>query len=147
MRRRSYNPNLVKIGFSGTQAGMTEEQKSGLSFLLGAMHFDEFHHGMCKGADEEAHDIVRLIRPSVKIIGHPPTNKLKMAKLIVDTRRKPYQYLLRNSNIVHATRQLIVCPRTNEITLRSGTCATFRYAKKAGKPISIIWPTGDIDEE
>ena len=141
----------MKLGFTGTQIGTTKEQKASLSYVLGEIWkvtgIDEFHHGLCIGADEEAHKLIRLLLPRVKIIGHPPIIETKMAKLMVDERRDPLPYLKRNHNIVDETDRLIVCPKDNEITLRSGTCATLRYARRTNKPITIIWPTGDIDEE
>jgi hypothetical protein len=127
---------------------MTQEQKESFTLLISSFDFDEFHHGLCIGADTEAHEIVRSLKPDVMIVGHPPTNKSKMSKLIVDERRKPYGYLQRNSNIIHGTRRMLAVPRGNEIPdlSRSGTEWTCRKAIEAHKPLTVIWPTGDIDE-
>ena len=136
----------MKMGFTGTQTGITNNQRAGISFIIGAhndMH--EFHHGICIGADEAAHELIRILLPDVKIVGHPPTNESKMADLIVDTRREPRPYLTRNHDIANETDKLIVCPRGMVVIERSGTWATYRYAKKLNKPTITIWPTGDME--
>ena len=51
----------MKIGFTGSRTGMSDKQKEGLVIKLQEFSFSEFHHGDCKGADEEAHAIVREI--------------------------------------------------------------------------------------
>jgi hypothetical protein len=50
---------MTKIGFTGTQDGMTDQQKSMLRDLLDG-GTGEFHHGDGIGADSEAHDIATL---------------------------------------------------------------------------------------
>jgi hypothetical protein len=140
----------LRLGFSGTRKGMTQAQKDSFAYILGELSVShdwiEFHHGICIGADEDAHHIVEKLRFDVAIIGHPPTNTTKMAKVVCNTRRDGLPYLLRNRAIVHESTQVIICPATNHMILRSGTWATQRYAKATEVPWTIIWPTGDYDD-
>ena len=69
----------MKVGFTGTQLGMSQHQKEQFVLGLQEMGMTEFHHGDCIGADAEAHDIVREFFPDVKIVGHLPKYKNKQA--------------------------------------------------------------------
>ena len=44
----------MKIGFTGTQKGMTTAQAYSFIELISGMEIDEFHHGDCIGADYNA---------------------------------------------------------------------------------------------
>jgi hypothetical protein len=133
-----------KIGFTGTQFGMTNRQKKSFIRLLLSQKIipTEFHHGDCIGADEQANKIVGIIP---KIVIHPPSFDAKRAFCFSRDVRSPKPYIERNHDIVDETDVLIACPRTKEEELRSGTWATIRYARKTGKPIWYIWPDGLID--
>ena len=128
----------MKVGFTGTQKGMTIKQKRNFFRILKTIHFTEFHHGDCKGADKEAHDIVALFFKDVTIIIHPPDNDLKRAHCVGDVWCLPKPYLERNHDIVNECNILIAIPKNNNEVLRSGTWATIRYARKKYKEIIIV---------
>ncbi len=136
----------MKIGFTGTQRGMTKKQLVAFRDLIAARSFDhgddlEFHHGDCIGADAQAHDIVDTLGHHIVI--HPPSDGSKRARCAGDdvTVLDPLPYLIRNKNIVDATTMLVATPGGIE-TLRSGTWSTVRYARKLGRRIHIIMPDG-----
>lgn len=147
----------MKIGFTGTQKGMTNEQVFALHKFLGEHYnINEFHHGQCIGADIEAHRIIRGTHhlreelggflSQIKIIIHPPIDTKKVARVEFPFElRKPKPYLERNKDIVNETNLLIACPKNFKEELRSGTWATIRYAKKQSKEIIIIYPSGRIE--
>lgn len=157
----------MNIGFTGTQHGMTDKQKSGFEDELARIVISDedswptFHHGVCIGADEDAHflAIESLLIDSIHL--HPPINTDKMSPLIltdnyelhmaqnyiVDEVREPKDYLERNKDIVNASDVLIVVPGEFTEQLRSGTWSTYRYAKKNGVPRIIIFPDGTVKEE
>ena len=62
----------MKVGFTGTQKGMTERQFDIFAAVISELQPEEFHHGDCIGADEQAHDIVHVVAPDCKIVVHPP---------------------------------------------------------------------------
>ncbi len=135
----------MKIGFTGTQEGMTQEQLNVLEFVLkrSQEEYDELHHGDCIGADGQAHEMAQLV--GIKVIIHPPIEKAKRAwKPGAYQVLRPKPYLQRNHDIVDACDMLIATPRTKEEVLRSGTWATIRYAHKQHKDIAIILPDGTI---
>lgn len=137
-----------KVGFSGTRKGMTIEQKQKFKWLLEVFKKEtsEFHHGMCLGADEEAHNMIREFNPDIKIHGHPPIKPYYESHVKVDFMWKRKDYLERNKDIVHCVDRIIAMPETKHEVLRSGTWSTIRYADKHGKcSIIIIYPDGSMN--
>ena len=129
------------IGFTGSRNGMTPLQKDKLRKLVGSLQsLQSFHHGDCKGADAEAHDIITELCPNVSIIIHPPSND-KMRAYKKGTVLQPKDYIARNHDIVDSTSIMIATPQEAESdprSQRSGTWATIRYARRLGRPIHIL---------
>lgn len=136
---------MRKIGFSGTQKGMTYKQGETLLALLSRDEINEFHHGDCIGADAEAHEIAKACRIPIYI--HPPLISEKRAYKHSRFTFPPEMYLERNHNIIDLCNILIACPSSRSEEMRSGTWATIRYARKKNKEIKIIWPDGKIKRE
>jgi len=133
----------TSIGFSGTRKGMSFKQKSDFGDWLMENHemVTEFHHGMCIGADTEAHEIVRLGFANIKIHGHPgfpedhATRGVKDAD--VDILHPILAPLTRNLEIVHGTRLMFFAPTFPE-KQRSGTWATLRFCRRKKLPIVVL---------
>ena len=104
---------MLKIGFIGTRHGMSNEQIKELTKIIKYKNFDEFHHGMCIGADEQAHHIVEDIK-DVKIIGHPPKYLGSYSPVSCSSMIKPDTYRKRNNSIIDSTDILIATPDTKE---------------------------------
>src|SRR5258708_38911504 len=120
----------MKVGFTGTQRGLTERQRVMLGLYLAGLEgaCEEFHHGDCIGADAEAHELVR--RYNVPVVIHPPDNSSKRAFCSDYHAAMPLSpYLARNRDIVDAVDLMIACPSGIEVR-RSGTWATVRYARQ-----------------
>jgi len=130
-------------GFTGTRNGMSAAQKRALEDLLVGRSVRHLHHGDCTGADAEAHDVA--IRLYVIPVIHPPTDPTRRAfkSAPASHLREPLPYLERNHAIVNESDFLIAAPDGPE-TLRSGTWATVRYARKVGKRVLVIMPNGEI---
>lgn len=129
----------MKVGFTGSQAGMTAIQ---FGLFLGKMRWlspTEFHHGDCIGSDFNAHNIVREYFPECIIVIHPPLIHRKRAFCKGDFSYDAAEYLVRNHDIVNMTECLVATPSSNLERLRSGTWATIRYARKMQKPVHIIY--------
>jgi len=136
---------MIKVGFTGTQVGMTEFQKATLknklieliesvpnSLLVPTYPKIEFHHGDCVGSDEQAHYMA--LELNLRVIVHPPEDPKKRAfcrGAFEYKKEKPY--LDRNHDIVDETDCLLATPKCEVEELRSGTWATYRYAKKMAK--------------
>ena len=136
------------IGFTGTKLGMTEPQAQAFQDVLDELRRDctlELHHGDCIGADEDANDIVIKLG-NAQVIVHPPDNPKTRAYCAGSITILPERaYLDRNHDIVNACSILIACPKEDhEETLRSGTWATIRYAKKQNRDLILIWSDGKI---
>jgi len=146
--------NNMKVGFTGTQKGMTDVQRDKFITLMWdlinrSQERITFSHGDCIGADTEAHSIVY---PAVAIHIYPPTNISKRA--FCNMRWKgtsivhPEQgYIKRNHSIVDASDILIATPKEKKEMLRSGTWATIRYARKKDISIYFIFPDGNCTLE
>lgn len=138
---------MPKIGFTGSQNGLTRSQRNSLYDvfkLLSIRGGVELHHGDCVGADAAAHNIAEILQ--FRIVGHPPTNSSKRAFCEFDEVHPRADYLVRNQHIVGATSILVACPSGPEV-LRSGTWATVRVARKLGRRIIIIPPDGNTVED
>jgi hypothetical protein len=137
----------ITIGFTGTQIGMNEYQFSIISRLINDLinryNIIEIHHGDCIGADKDFDTICKQI--NLKIVIHPPIVEYKRAFCNRDGYKNrnilpPKDYLVRNQDIVNACDVLIATPKEDDEQLRSGTWATIRRAKKAGKKLVIVYP-------
>lgn len=142
---------MIRVGFTGTQQGMTDEQKAKLDQLFGELEHDavEVHHGDCIGADAECHELAENYFFDIEV--HPPDNDSKRAFCTAAVIHEPKPYLQRNRAIVDATPILIACPNGQE-KLRSGTWSTVRYARAKiyegeQQSIYIITPSGEIKRE
>lgn len=131
----------MKLGFSGTQRGMTQVQAVAVATVLRQLQPLEGHHGMCIGADAQFNDLCGGL--GILRVGHPPTNLNRVAiGLEIDVEWQPRPYLDRNRDIAFTTAELLAAPRGPEIR-RSGTWSTVRYARELGKRITICWPDGE----
>jgi hypothetical protein len=122
---------------------MTTEQFMELERRLTGV--GELHHGDCVGADKEAHDLAKL-KFGIWTIAHPPLNTKLRAWCEADEVREPDEYLVRDRHIVDDTDELIATPATFSEVARSGTWATVRYAKLMGKPVTMIYPDGEVQQ-
>jgi len=133
----------MKVGFTGTQRGMSEFQRisfeAGLRFMFEPD--SEFHHGDCIGADEQAQSIAMRLGFIIHI--YPPIDPKKRAFCNGPHIMVPKPYLERNHDIVDATDILIATPGEAIEQLRSGTWATIRYARKKNRKLLIIGPAGE----
>lgn len=131
----------MKVGFTGTRTGMTDAQKSALKALLISPQCTEFHHGDCVGADAESHDIAADL--NCQIVIHPAKvpsifRAFKNSDRILDPKRP----LDRNIDIVDETDYLIAAAKQDGGAYKSGTWHTIHYARRCGKQVIIIYPSG-----
>lgn len=141
---------FLKMGFTGTQNGMTVPQYDSFWALMKfwAGLSNEYHHGDCLGSDSEFHLwLVEHHTQPIKFVLHPPSNPIKRAFCqydgLIEIKRERY-YLDRNKDIVIETDLMIATPKEEQEVLRSGTWATIRYARQLHKPTYIIYPSGEI---
>ena len=130
-------------GFTGTRRGMTKAQRLGLESLFRDLPIVELHHGDCRGADEEAHDLARAW--ALVIVGHPPIDSKDRAFCEFDAVETPLPFLKRNTEIVRVADVLIAAPKEEKDVLRSGTWATVREARRKGKLIYLLMPYGEVE--
>lgn len=148
LRPPTTKDRIHRYGFTGTHHGMSNAQLTTFTQLINFLAIQEFHHGDCVGADMEADRVMRLHKPEVPIIIHPPIDDKLRAfcgtayphTVVLPT--KPY--IERNHDIVKATRILIAAPHQAENVTRSGTWATIRYALSESKTVLFIQPDGKL---
>ena len=141
----------MRVGFTGTRDGMTNEQHRAVIAWMKHRRPSEFHWGVCVGADSDAFDIVSsapdLSFSPPRTVAHPP-ERMSMASQadlqFADEVRPATDYLSRNRNIVDACDVLLACPKEAGEERRSGTWATIRYARRVGRPVVIVWPDGSL---
>ena len=134
----------MKVGFTGTQVGMTTKQKVAVETLIKLFGEDieEAHHGDCIGADAEFHCLA--IQTNAWVVIHPPIIQTKRAHMKADEERIPLDYLVRNKAIVNSSTVMIATPKGPEVG-RSGTLSNIRYAKQLKKPLYIVYPDGWLE--
>lgn len=140
----------MHVGFTGTRKGLTPVQRKLLKqVVLKLPHKGvTFHHGDCKGADEEFHYIVREVRPKCKVVGHPPISERHRAHCYFDEEREPKDYLPRDDDIVEESDRMIACPgEDSEVKRGSGTWYTIRQSRRTGTDHTIVGPTGNVKQE
>ena len=124
---------LITIGVTGTQSGMTSEQKEKFKqFLYWRKFWEEttvdLIHGEAEGVDVEAAGIandlgIRVSTPETKT-GH----------------------FARNREIVDRCDVLVVIPWQDEWQSEGGTWYTHDYAEKKGVDIVTIWPSAEVHQ-
>lgn len=133
------------IGFTGTREGMTSMQRNTLPALLFRLRLTNARHGDCIGADKQFHVIIRARFQEAKIHGHPGPDSPLRAHCQFDTCAEPKEYLKRNMDIVQFSDALVAVPKEEKEIQRSGTWATFRYAKSIGRLAILIYPDGEYE--
>lgn len=144
----------MRLGFTGTREGLTEQQKDALRQVFLRLRPTEFHQGCCVGGDEQATELLRDLSYAedlllIRTVAYPCTLwglVSKKAWELSTEVRFPEETLKRNRDIVDAVGHLVACPKGPE-EQRSGTWSTVRYARKQKKPITVIWPDGTLTEE
>ncbi len=131
-------------GYTGTRNGMTSKQRLHVRVLVRYVA-RVLHHGDCVGGDEEMHVIAK--DRGLLIFVHPPIDPSLRAFCKGDFAYPQKEHLVRNREIVHSVEWLIAAPATMLEEVRSGTWATVRYARKIGRPLSIVFPDGSVSHE
>lgn len=136
------------VGLTGTRNGLTQQQFVWLNLAL--LGVDELHHGACIGADEAAHNLAAPWT-DMTIIIHPPEDE----RLMMDPSKwlvrggihvmSPKPYHDRNRDIVNETQRMLALPDGPERP-KGGTWYTVRYAVEVGKPVTICYPDGEVEE-
>jgi hypothetical protein len=137
--------NKLILTFTGTSEGMTAAQQFTVGRLLTQLkpRILVLHHGSCVGADEQCHNLCLL--NGIPVTRWPSTVMGMVApctEALVSV--PPQQPLKRNRLMVDASTGVIAAPAQLDEVIRSGTWSTVRYARKAGKPIVLIAPDGEV---
>lgn len=143
---------MLSIGFTGTRHGMTPAQWHAVRRLVkdwsSGSSFDA-HHGDCIGADAEFHAICETFCGRALVAVHPgPVNDRARQAGCVGVYRLPNKaHMARNAAIVAAASAIIAAPAEATEQERGGTWATIRMARRSGKPLAIVLPSGEVVKE
>lgn len=136
------------IGFTGTRNGMTLSQRNAVCDILSELGgvFVGLH-GSCVGADEHFDELCRQF--GCKTTARPCTAPPDLiAKTGARAIAEPTRPMKRNRAIVADADVMIACPpNRSPIKSGSGTWATVGLARRARRPLFIVYPEGDIEEE
>lgn len=134
-----------QVGYSGSRYGMTPHQKSELKVFLSLRvkkyGVGVFHHGLCIGGDQEAHEIA--LELGYRIYGHPPIDQKLMYEF--DTSEfvhldRPFSFSGRNQRIVLNSKILFAAPRVGSV----GTYNAIRHAENYSLPHAIVYENKPI---
>jgi len=132
---------IRRVGFTGSREAPTAPQRRALAQWMLERGVSELHHGDCVGSDKVAHMLARLF--GWRVVVHPGMGPANLRAFVsnYEELRAAKPNLERNGDIATETDELVACPSGPE-TLRSGTWATIRRARKLGRRINIFWPDG-----
>jgi hypothetical protein len=134
------------VGFTGTRKGLSPAQQDQLGYILAVLHNatrtrPEFHHGGADGADTEADIAACLdgydihVHPCPGVVADEENGGFNSHPVKWDEVFPP---LVRDRHIAEVADILIAAPETDKEQVRSGTWATVRYARAAGKPVIML---------
>lgn len=151
----------MRFIFTGTQDGMTVAQLEAAEHVLKLkIGWTTHGNGLCIGADAQFFELVKNLRPDVRIRGFPCTKqdkqrndlyKLCDAGLHMFGTKFPAP-LERNEIMTVWARdheqfgQCVASPKEFDEQLRSGTWSTIRRARKHKLMIIYLWPDGRVEE-
>lgn len=139
----------MKIGFTGTRAGMTNAQHQKIDKIVWFLRDDYGAtvaiEGDCIGADDDFWHLVRF--RGLRTETFPPVNRLYRCHHRSDKVHLPAPYMTRNQSIVDNADVMIAAPGEMEWRPHSGTWATITMARKANKHLYIVFPDGSVKEE
>lgn len=146
---------MTVVGFTGTRSGCTPIQRAVLQ-----QHIQGFVcrfggvgliglHGDCIGADAEFDSVCRQhSMDGMSVECRPCTYENMRAQTGAREIAPPMPPMERNRWIVADADVMVACPpNKDEIKHGSGTWATIRFTRKAGKPLYIIFPDGAVLKE
>lgn len=134
-----------EIGFTGSRLDpdVDVEARIGRELLDAYEPGAKFHHGCCVGRDVAAARLAKRI--GYWIVAHPPIDTTMLApeaEWFADEVREPKTYFARNRDIVDETTELLASPPTRLPQAHGGTWYTIGYARKRGKPVTLVLPGG-----
>lgn len=141
---------MIKLGFTGTQVGMNENQREQLYIWMKEhqTNIDYIYHGGCVGADKQFDDMARALRLGFWITIYPSNILEKQAPFSnAKFGHAPLPPLVRNKIIVALSNILLVAPMGMKEILRSGTWSTVRYMRALKRQIVIFYPDGSVVPE
>lgn len=138
----------MKLGITGTRNGMTEPQvESFLQFLRDNPKFTMLLHGSCRGVDVRSAQLFRSVNPKgfITALPGPEDDPNREVSGVDDAALPGNSHFARNRDIVNECDSLVVIPMDMERQDRGGTWYTEGFARKIGKPVTIIWPDGRME--
>lgn len=123
---------------------MTSLQKESIARWLGQQRqVVSASHGMCEGADEDFHIILRNVLGHDVFIAGFPSTATSRSRMVLDCdyvapAKRPLE---RNPDIVNAGKDvLLAAPCAMHELQRSGTWNAIRYATRKKIRVEIFWP-------
>jgi len=139
----------MKLGFSGTRHGMTQRQRNVFTNYIKRERPTILDHGGCIGGDAQAHAITRYVLRLACLVNVWPTDGEWCARIPESEGvvvHDPMPPLDRNRVIVNRVDVMFIAPLTAFEQIRSGTWATYRYARTVGRQVIVCTPEGELRE-
>jgi len=135
------------ISFTGTASGMNATQMTNVINLINKQKpkITKCVHGDCVGADTDFHNIVTKLGLGDLIEIHPCTIHNKRGYNHAPKVYDAIGPLDRNKIMVQRAHLVVGTPGTDTEIIRSGTWHSIRYAKKLGRPLLVLYPSGAIE--
>lgn len=139
----------ASVGFTGTSRALTVEECAYVRAVVAGIDADRYVTGGALGVDTVVHLVAAGLRPSAEhlvLVPDAPWSEDTAERATVERvpggKTAGESYMLRNDAIVAAADLLVAFPETAAGSLRSGTWATVRRARRAGVPV-LIFPLSE----
>lgn len=144
---------MTLVAFTGTRYDLPAAQVAALARVLRDLAPSRLAHGCAQGADEMAWRIARAMGVPVDHYPGVGAGGSRVWRGACDVQPGDLAHaeapmLRRNRAIVDTGDVLVACPREERgEALRSGTWSCVRYARRVGRDIVIVRPSGAVERE
>lgn len=143
----------MRLGFIGTNKGMTVGQLKQWVVALRTLNPTEVHHADMIGADDQAANTIHEMYhgSTVKVFVHPgKETRLRAYNEFCHETMAMKPEDVRDRHIVDVTNVVVATPpylTPIDETTQGGVAYSVQYARKSGKLVWIIWPNGIVSRE
>ena len=127
-------------------ASLVTETQQSIEYAPGVMDPHVGRHGGCVGGDEQFHHLCKKFGWRVEVLPGP-TIEGKICYADADYIYPPAPHMQRNKSLVAFAHWMYAAPYEREPQEHGGTWKTIGFARKAKRPLTIVYHDGNFTTE